>query len=697
MKTRPSLSATPRSRTFVCALVCAFASPGLHAQQASAVEVKQNDTLVVTGSRLQTEALRVPAAIERSDADAAALAQPGINASETLARLPGLTVNNRLNFAQDLQVSLRGFGARASFGVRGVKLYQDGMPLTMPDGQGQTGGFDLDSAEHWEVLRGPLAVMYGNSAGGVVQLFSDFSKTEPGASMQLHSGSYDTMKLGLGAWGKALDLITLSANYAHAESTGYRLNSAMVRDTANLRARMTVGNGNLTLIMNKLDQPNTQDPLGLTAAQFADNPRAAGNGAAQFKTRKSVEQHQSGLVWDGALTDMFSLKVALYGGHRDVEQYLAQAGTAPTSSGGVVKLTRGFQGLNAQAAVTLGALRLILGADADDQKEERRGYVNNNGVRAAIKRDEDDKATNRDLWLQADWQATDALSFTAGVRRASVKFDVKDKFITAANPDDSGNADYSHTNAMLGASWLFAPKQAVYAAYGKGFETPTLAEIAYRADGGAGTNLALKPAIHNTAEIGYKAQYAQGDVRVALFDTRVSDEIVSAGQLQPGRNVFTNATKTTRSGVEMGASHRFSEAWRAMLNVTYLNARFTDYTAATGTNLSGLKLPGIAQKTAFAELEYRVSDALRTALEWRGSSAVWANDANTASAAGYGVAALRATYQWGCGKELCKLYARADNLSNRHYAGSVIVNAANAQYYESAPDRNVSVGVALRF
>jgi iron complex outermembrane recepter protein len=696
MKTKLAKYSTVREATLVATLgLAAVFVANLTVAQAQVVGAAQ-DAVVVTGSRLQTDALRVPAAVERSDADAAAIAQPGINASETLARMPGLTVNNRLNFAQDLQVSLRGFGARASFGVRGVKLYQDGIPLTMPDGQGQTGSFDLDSAEHWEVLRGPLAVMYGNSAGGVVQLFSDFSKAEPGASFQLHGGSYDTTKLGLGAWGKALDLVTLSANYAHMESAGYRLNSAVTRDSANLRARMALGPGQLTFIMNKLDQPNTLDPLGLTAAQFANNPRAAGNGAAQFKTRKSVEQHQSGLVWEGALSDLWSLKVVTYGGHRDVEQYLAQAGTAATSSGGVVKLTRGFQGLNAQVALKLDALRVILGADADDQKEERRGFVNNNGV-SALKRNEDNKATNRDLWLQADWQASEALSLTAGARRSAVKFDVKDKFIVGINPDDSGNADYSHTNAMLGASWLFAPKQAVYASLGKGFETPTLAEIAYRPDGGTGTNFALKPAIHNTVEIGYKAQYAQGEVRAAMFDTRVSDEIVAAGQIQPGRNVFTNATKTTRRGLEIGTSHRYSDAWRAMLSVTYLNASFTDYTATTGTNLSGLKLPGIAQKSAFAEVEYRASDALRTALEWRGSGAVWANDVNTASAAGYGVAALRATYQWSCGKEVCKLYARADNLTNRHYAGSVIVNAANAQFYESAPDRNISVGVALRF
>jgi iron complex outermembrane receptor protein len=569
----------------------------------------------------------------------------------------------------------------------------------MPDGQGQTGVFDLDGAERWEVLRGPLAVMYGNASGGVVQLLSDFSPGPLTLGAQLYAASHATSKLALSLKGDAAGGV-ISANLSTFETEGWRRHSMAERTTANLRARFdTPANGKLTLIYNHLDQPNTQDPLGLTAEQVAADPRQAGNGAVTFNTRKSVSHRQLGAAWEVTPSSALTLKAALYGGAREVEQFLAFSGSAPTSSGGVIDLNRRFDGAALQATLSQGSARLTAGLDYDTQSELRRGFVNSAGVARALRRDEDNTATNRDAWLLADVTLSDAWQLLAGARRADVRFTISDHFINAQNPDDSGNTRFAHTNRMLGLNWRFAHAQSVYVSAGQGFETPTLAEIAYRPDGQSGSNLALRAAIARTTELGYKAVYSRGDIRAAVFTTDVRDEVVNGPAVQPGRNTFVNAARTERRGAELSAAYAFMPQWRAAVSLTAIRARFASFTDAAGQNLSGKLLPGVPARSAWAELEYRVTPATRMALEWRHTGRVWANDANTESAPAYNLGALRTTHTWACAREqqACSVYARIDNLTDKRTIGSVIVNANNRQYFEPAPGRTLGLGVNLRF
>ena len=153
------------------AVLAASGVPGAGAQSPEPPTFEA-DAVVVTATRIEQKSFDLPASIDAVGKAAIQDQQLRVNISESLGGVPGLVANNRYNYAQDLQISIRGFGARASFGVRGVKLYQDGIPFTMPDGQGQTGSFALDTAKRIEVLRGPFAALYGNASGGVIQLFT---------------------------------------------------------------------------------------------------------------------------------------------------------------------------------------------------------------------------------------------------------------------------------------------------------------------------------------------------------------------------------------------------------------------------------------------------------------------------------------------------------------------------------------------
>ena len=412
-----SLRARARFRhTVLGAALLAIARPGMVTAQQSAPA--QLDPVVVSATRSAERAFDLPVAIDTVTSEQIQRGQLQINLSESLVRVPGMFVQSRWNYAQDVQLSIRGFGARANFGVRGVRLYQDNIPATMPDGQGQTGSFSLVSAQRIEVLRGPFSSLYGNASGGVISIFTEDGPTPPQASAQLIGGSYGTWNAIAKLEGRegATDYV-VAGN--HFEIDGYRDHSVASRDLLNVKLQVAAApDTTITVIGNWLDQPDAQDPLGLTRAQWEADPRQADPAAIRFDTRKSVTQLQGGVTVEQRFDGATSLRVTGYGGTRQVRQFLALQGIAPTSSGGVTDLDRSFGGvdarLNKQFALLGRPLTLTLGANYETQSEHRQGFVNNNGIAGDLRRDEDDTISNTDGYLQVAWSPFDALSLLAG-------------------------------------------------------------------------------------------------------------------------------------------------------------------------------------------------------------------------------------------------------------------------------------------
>jgi iron complex outermembrane receptor protein len=673
----------------------------------------QNPTVLpevsVSATRVERDNMDIPASIDTLDQRIIREANPQVNLSEALNRVPGIVVQNRQNYTQDLQISSRGFGARSTFGVRGLRLIADGIPATMPDGQGQASTFNLSSAKSIEVLRGPFASLYGNAAGGVIQIFTADGPQTPVFSLSGLYGSFSTYKLDA-QYGGQHGPLNIVVDTSRFETNGYRDHSSARRDHVNAKFKYDLGNaGVLTLVLNALDQPENEDPLGLTAAQVALNPRQAGGNvftnAYNFNTRKSNTQTQAGVTYDVPLSAHTRLNARVYAGDRQVTQHLAIAvavQNAATHSGGVVDLDRGFAGaalrVTHETKLADGPLTVSAGIDYDRMKERRRGFLNLNGVTGGLKRDEDDIVSNTDVYAQAEWQIIKNMSLLAGLRHSRVQFKSTDYFVVT-NADDSGAVDYARTTPVLGATWKITPLLNAYANAGKGFETPTFAELAYRPGGGAGLNFALQPSNSLHREIGLKALVGDhGRLNVALFRIDVKDEIVvnsNAG----GRSDFKNAAGTRREGVEMGWAQKFSGGLESALSYTLLNARFTQpFTAGTTTVLAGSKLPGIAGNNLFGELVWRhPSNGFHAGVEIRHSGKVWVNDQNSAFAGAYTVWNLRAgLQQQGKGWKLSE-FVRIDNAGNKGYIGSVIVAQAGGQFYEPAPGRNAMVGVNAEF
>jgi iron complex outermembrane receptor protein len=688
-----------------------------------------DDAVLVSATRIPTAELAAPGAVDLLRVRRIGDTQPLIDVSEVLSRVAGVNVQNRQNYAQDTQISIRGFGARASFGIRGIKIFVDDIPATIPDGQGQGAIIPLFASSSMEVLRGPSAVGYGNAAGGVVAVTTRAAVPTGGAETRAIVGQDGTQ---ISAFQISTSQAVASAREGSAfiatqrlVSDGYRDHSSVKRDQTYAKLAWPISNAAwLVLTGNRIDQPDTQDPLGITATQFANGDRRQVAAAAiQFNTRKSISHQQVGGVlataWGG-----LEAKFIVYGGTRDVVQYLSTPVAAqlpPTSAGGVVDFQRRFDGVGFRLADGNGALTWALGIDADNARDDRKGYENFVGtgsaavlgVRGNLRRDELNTQRSRDVFGQVNWTIANGTSLHAGLRRSDIKLSVLDRYIRAGNGDDSGGVNFAATSPSVSLVKVLSPETSLYAAGSRGFETPTSAELAYKPDQSNGINFALKPSVARQWEVGVKHR-GMVDVNAALFVIRTQDEIVQASSVG-GRSTFQNAAATTRRGIELSAKWNPTPAWSASAALTGLNARVSEaYLAGVGSAArvipSGQWLPAVPRGNLFAELAWHPSG--RGAPGWLASaeavarSRMAADDANTTFAAGYAAlnAAVRyrtaAIHPFGEARPMSlDMFVRAENLTDAKYVASVIVNEANQRFFEPAPGRRFSVGFSgtIRF
>lgn len=671
------------------------------------VNAQTLDSVVISASRSEQRSFDSPAAIQMVDRDTIENAGPQVNLSESLSRVPGLTILNRQNYAQDLQVSIRGFGARSAFGIRGIRLLVDGIPATTPDGQGQGSSVSLPSTDRIEVLRGPLAQMYGNSAGGVIQAFTRDAPAQPEFGAKYFAGSFG-MRRSDWQYAGRVGNFGLVADYSTFDTDGFRDNSKTERKQFNGKLSFDANEKTrVNVVFNQFDMPLAQDPLGLTAAQMAANPAQAGNNAVSARVRKITSQNQLGSTLTHSIDANSTFTARAYYGNRNNIQFQANSAW--------VGLDRTYYGTglqyNQQTQVAGTPVRWVAGYEFDQSRERRQGGAAPGGEKTSgpLNRDEDNQAQSSDFFVQATALVTDKVSMVTGLRHSAVRFTSEDHLLTD-NSDGSGNAVYRATNPVLGLTFHASDSLNLYANYGKGFESPTLAEVAYRDSGAARPlakfNQSLNASSSHHYEVGAKWMPSNRTrLDLTLFQIKTKDEIVVSTS-EIGRTAFKNAPGTTRTGWEFAGSTKIGSHVSASLSASGTDAKFSQaYTSSTGNVAVSNKLPGIPQHFLFSEVLWssrplegaREQSRLgsRAGIELVQAGKLFANDTNNDFADGYTALNLKASHGWAIGAGNLTAYARIDNLTDRRYVGSVIVNQASKQFYEPAPGRNWTVGLSL--
>lgn len=658
------------------------------------------DEIVVSASGYEQKILDTAASINVVNRNQIQNGQARDNIAEPLNRVPGIFALNRQNYAQDLQISSRGFGANSTFGTRGIKIFVDNIPGTVADGQGQISHIDLPSTERIEVMRGPYSVLYGNSSGGVISIFTQDGGPNNEVEPYFEVGSYSQRKAGVKASG-----IYRETNYlldiGDFHTNGYREHSVADRFNANSKLKFKMGGDTaITFIANNVNLA-AQDPLGLTSSQLASNPKQAGNSAISQNTRKSVLQSQTGATIDTRVDQENQLLFTPYYGQRHVTQFLA------ATTNGVIDLKRNFYGMDSKwvhkSQMLEMPLTLVGGVDMNENDDQRMTYQNNGGAQGALGQNYRMSAKNFDQYAHLDWRLLERLSLNMGARNSTTTLSSISNN-SALNNTSSGSNTYQALTSMTSLQYYLTELSNVYVSYGSSFDTPTLNQVTYNSNFSS-SNFGLSAATTKQLEVGLKSKVSKSaQVNVALFNASTTNDIV-VGASSFGKTAFTNAPKTNRQGMELGSQFKLPYDFEMNLAYTWLNATVKEaysYTyQATGvpttTNvvLSGYRIPGVPNQGLFSELLWvKPNKSMEAAVEARVNGSMAVNDINSLSMAnGYAVMNIRGVLRQGLsGGWSSSQFFRINNVLNRSYVGSVIVNQASGQFYEAAPGRNWIIG-----
>lgn len=607
------------------------------------------------------------------------------DALSLLHGIAGLQADIRSNLAQDSKLSIRGFGSRSSFGVRGLRMTLDGIPLTTPDGQTQPSTLLSADLAAVSVLKGPFAALYGNAAGGVVAWES--RAIEPG-TVQLQQQQSSLLRQ---------QQLRVDSNFGtlllqQTDSQGFRQHNRAERQAALWKQQWQI-NEDLVL-KTRIDwsqDPRLDDPGALTFTEWQQNPTQTSAQAIRFDSHKTTLQRQAGMSLQSK-----DWQFSSYLTSRQITQFLAQSGEPLTSSGGVIQLSRDMAGLQWQQQQQWDKFAWQWSISHEQSTDARLGYVNQLGQAGALRRDDVSRARSQDAALRLSYHASPALTLYAGGRLAWLSFDSKDYFVITGNPDDSGEKSEQENAYALGFQYALSSELTWHGSTGKGFESPTLTEMAYQRNG-TGLNLALQPAQNRQWDSGLKWLHRHDatlstQAQLDLFYITSTNELVvdlSSG----GRTVFRNAAGTRRQGVEFSLQQDWGLAWTMDYSMTWLDAVY----ANPGNASHGLQLPGVAQRQQQIQLSYRPDQHWFVSAAYRRLSEVAADDRHQQFAPGYGLLDVKTGWSAQYGALQWRFDLSAQNLTDQRYVGTVVVNQSSGRAFEPGMPRQLIAGLQLNF
>jgi iron complex outermembrane recepter protein len=647
------------------------------------------ETIVVVGSRGEIPAAELPLAVSVIELEPLEGARESTNLGEVLDGVPGLVARNRSNFAQDLRLSLRGFGARSPFGIRGVTVVLDGIPLTMPDGQAQVDVVDPSMLSRVEVLRGPAGALYGNGAGGVIYLETPDGGTRPGADAALELGAFGTSKVMVRAAERSGD-VSWTFSLSRLDVDGYRARSGVEQTLAHGKAAWQIASSTeLRLVATYLDSPVADDPGGLTRAEMRDSPTIASPGSIMFATGESVSQPQIGAVLQTRPSPHDLVDASVYYDARDF------TGLVPTR---VVELDHTALGASARYLSTRAIAglptRLTAGVDAQRMRDRRRNYDNRDGmVVSGAQLRQNEIVLGLGAYGQAHVKPLERLGLLAGGRIDLTRFELDDQYDD--DGDQSGSLDQNAATGMAGAivTPLAGRELDVYGNVAQSVETPTLTELALRPGGEPGLNPDLRVQRATSFEVGARGRQGRLRGELAAFYVRLRGELIPFED-ETGRTYYRNAGRSHRTGAEAAALLTLPADLDVRVAYSWLRARFDD-SPRDQRDLDGNDIPGIVPHQLSGSLSWRRPDGPFASAELSYMGRTFADDANTARAPSAVLLDATAGYRGQRGSLRYQVHVGVANLLDRRYADNLRLNADAERYFEPGPPIRLFGGLTL--
>lgn len=648
------------------------------------------DTIIVTATRAKMSIQDAPMAISVLDASDFETPHQGLGLDEWLAQVPGLYFENRYNFAQNLRVSTRGFGARAAFGIRGIRLITDGFPDTLPDGQAQVDGIDLLSLRGAEIIRGPSSVLYGNASGGVIALTTEDGAGLPGVlQTQFDLGADGFRRMGVQA-GKDVGLWHGWVSVSDLSYEGQRAHSATDKRLLNAHGVVRLSDRqSLRAVVGVLDQPFGQDPGALTIDQVAEDRWQASAQSESLNAGQSVMQTRLGLQYQLELPPNQLFSAYVFGLDRAFEQQLPSS-FFPS----LITYQREFSGGGLSFSQEYaGGWRWTMGVESAKQSDDRQRFgVNRQGQIVSQTQDELQVARVQAAFMQSSWTGG-PWSLLMGLRADELRLSIDDRQVN----DDLGYSKrvFSPLSLMGGATYQFNPWLNGFINLGEGFESPSFTEIK-DLSGGGGFTRALAPAKALNKEVGLRAKWSSGDLQAHLFWVDTKDEVVIVDAFD-GVDIFGNAGRTDRRGFELSAQQSLGPSIEWQWAYTYADYRFEEFLDA-GRSFDGNTLPGLPDHTIYTSIEFALTERWSVWADGLAVSQRFADNANEDRVPGHETVNLKMHYrQMDVAGGRIDWVLGVNNVFNARYFSNIRINANRKAYYESAPSRAWFAGMTWVF
>ncbi|MEM7278673.1 MAG: TonB-dependent receptor [Pseudomonadota bacterium] len=672
---------------FLCMLVATF---GAAVPAVAAAE--DIDEIIVSAARLPLTASDMSSAVSVVEIDEIQNGRQLLSVDEALVAIPGVFIQDRYNFAQDLRISMRGFGARSSFGIRGIRIIVDGIPETFPDGQAQSDSIDLGSIERMEILRGPASALYGNAAGGVINIETDRANEQPYTDVSASAGSYGFQRLQV-KLGGTHDGLGYQLSASDLQLDGYRGHSAAKTRLYSARlSKQLSDTTRLSLVASHSDQPLAQDPGGVNRTARDADPRAPRQRNEDFNAGESFDQQRLGVSLQHEFANALQLNLRNYYVWRDFENRL------PFVGGGAVSFDRFLSGggvsLSAQMPVFGVSGTTVFGIDIESQEDDRQRRNNDSGLVGALTLNQLEKVRGTGVFVQQRFEFSPTFALDVGLRHDSVKFSVDDQFLS--NGDQGGSQTLRQTSPSLGLLWRANSNAQLFLKYGTSFETPTTTEFANPLGGGFNEN--LEPQLARNAELGVRYRSERSvNYELSLFHIALEDELLPFELAsQPGRVFYANANESSRRGIELSVQTTLFDSWRARLGYTWSDFEFRNFVDGQ-TDLSGRDLPGIPEHRLALSLQAQFANGAYLGLDTSYTSRIFLNNSNSADVGGYGLTDIRAGRRFGDPDQGWELFVGINNLFDRAYDANLRPNAFGSRYFEPGPARHWYAGFRKRW
>ena len=658
-------------------VVCiVFFTIGVQAQNQSALVTITLSEVALQAPKTETPRNQLPFSLSVQSVDEFQKIYQQLSLQEYLVAVPGLFTQNANNYAQDLRISLRGFGARAAFGIRGIKLIVDGIPETTPDGQGQLDNLPLGLLSSVEVLRGPSASLYGNASGGVLYLNTLDQLENETIQLQSRLGAYGFQSYQLNTSLKGEKTVAL-LHINRTKTDGFRQNSGFEQTLFNTKIKHRLSSkSTLQLQLNYTDSPRAEDAGGITLEDTELDWSQARQRNVAYDTYESVNQFKSGLRWQQDWGDQWNLDT--YGFYTFRDFY----GKLPFENGGIIDLTRNYFGFGSRLNYIQDKHRWQIGIETAQQADQRDRYLNLNGAQGSLSFSQLESFGSFGIYI------LDEVRWEKVLLRTSLRYDDLRLGADSISEDQT----YQVLNPSVGLSYEVASQHRLFADFSSSFETPALSELSANPSGAEGLNLELEPARALNYELGWKGLWAKIRMEANVFFIESTNEILPYElEAFPGRSFYRNAGATQRWGVEVFGSYQW-EQWELQASMTQAQYRFTENNTSEGNTL-----PGIPNSQFFLQVGYTSLQNWQFQLTGEHIGSLYADTDNAVQIEAFQKVRLQGGKTIALGDLELNLFAGINNLFDVRYFDNIRLNAFGGRYYEPAPGRNAFFGLSAAF